>query len=219
MIDAKFWHERWEKKEIGFHEPKPNPLLVKFLRRLSLRKNARVFVPLCGKTLDIGWLLSKGCRVAGAELSPIAIDELFAQLRLKPIITKSKTTELVRYSAPKIDIFCGDIFKLTRRTLGPVNAIYDRAALVALPEKVRNRYTAHLLQLTKKAPQLLVTFQYDQTLRAGPPFSITNPELTRHYAKTYDLTLLSSAPLPGGLKGNVPATENLWLLIRNRPPG
>jgi thiopurine S-methyltransferase len=214
MIDASFWHERWQKNEIGFHEPKPNPVLVRHFSRLQLRKGARVFVPLCGKTLDIGWLLSRGCRVVGAELSEVAIKQLFAQLRLEPKITKSKRSTLIHYSAKNIDIFVGDIFKVSRKAVGRIDAVYDRAALVALPEDVRKRYTAHLIRLTNAAPQLLVTFAYDQSVMPGPPFSISNTELVVRYAKTYDLVLLSSAPIPGGLKGKYPATENLWLLKR-----
>ena len=209
-MEAQFWHERWEKNEIPFHEQKPNPLVGKYFNRLALPKRARVFVPLCGKTLDISWLLSKGFRVAGAELSQIAIEQLFTQLRLKPKITQ--TGALTHYSARNIDIFVGDIFKLTRQKLGRIQGIYDRAALVALPETVRPKYTAHLRRLTKNAPQLLITYDYDQSVQPGPPFSISNVEIVKHYAKTYDLQLLTSASLPGGLKGKCPATENLWLL-------
>jgi thiopurine S-methyltransferase len=214
-IDAKFWNERWQKNEIGFHEPKPNPVLVKYLDRLALKKGARVFVPLCGKTLDIHWLLGKGYRVAGAELSELAITQLFADLRLQPTITASRSAVGPKlYSAKNIEIFVGDIFTANRQKLGSVDAVYDRAALVALPLDVRKRYTRHLLRITNKAPQLLVSFEYDQALRAGPPFSITNAELVQHYANTHDIGLLSSAPLPGGLKGEVPATENVWHLKR-----
>jgi thiopurine S-methyltransferase len=214
MTDPKFWHERWEKNEIPFHELKPNPLLTKYFNRLSLPKGARVFVPLCGKTLDIGWLLKNGYRVAGAELSQIAIEQLFAQLRLQPKITKLGA--LTRYSALKIDIFVGDIFKVTRKILGTINAVYDRAAFVALPEEMRRRYATHLPKITNQAPQLVVTYDYDQTKQPGPPFSINNPELIQRYGKTYDLILLKSTPVPGGLKGKSPATENLWLLQNKR---
>jgi thiopurine S-methyltransferase len=210
MTDANFWHERWKKNEIPFHEQKPNPLLVKHFNRLSLPKASRIFVPLCGKTLDIHWLLKKGHRVTGAELSPVAINQLFTELKLHPTIAKAGL--LTRYSAPNIDIFVGDIFKLTRQRLGPIDAIYDRAALVALPENIRRRYAAHLIRLTNKAPQLLDTFTYDQAAVPGPPHSISNPEIVQLYATTYDIHLLSSAPIPGGLKGKYPATENFWHL-------
>jgi thiopurine S-methyltransferase len=212
MIDASFWHERWETNNIPFHESQPNPLLVENFSALFLNKGSRVFVPLCGKTLDLSWLLSKGCRVAGAELSQIAIEQLFAQLGLKPAI--SRIGALHRYSAQNIDIFVGDIFELSPEVMGPIDAIYDRAALVALPENMRGRYAAHLMKISNTAPQLLITFEYDQNLLQGPPFSVPNDEVQRHYGGAYNLTLLSSAPLPGGLKGKCPATENTWLLKR-----
>jgi thiopurine S-methyltransferase len=215
-MEAKFWHERWEKNEIPFHERKPNPILLKYFSRLGLKKRARVFVPLCGKTLDIGWLLSQGCRVAGAELSEIAVRQLFNELRVEPQISNGKSGGLKKFSAPNVDIFVGDIFKVTRAKLGPIDAIYDRAALVALPDAVRKRYAAHLLKISNRAPQLLVTYDYDQSALAGPPFSISNCELVNHYAKAYDLVLLNSQWLKGGLKGKCPAIENIWRLTSIR---
>ena len=212
MMDERFWHERWEKNEIPFHEKKTNPILREYFSRLALRKGARVFVPLCGKTLDIGWLLSKGCRVAGAELSQIAVEQLFAELGVKPKI--SQTTGGSKYSARNIDLFVGDIFDVTRKNLGHIDAIYDRAAFVALPEDIRKRYAAHLLQISNRARQLVVTYDYDQSVMPGPPFSIDNSELVERYGKVYDLILLSSASVPGGLKGKCEALENVWLLER-----
>ena len=214
MVDAKFWHERWRKNEIGFHEGKPNPLLVKFVGRLGLRKGARVFVPLCGKTRDIGWLLGKGFRVAGAELSEVAVGQLFKELNVEPKI--SAAGKLKKYCAKNLDIFVGDVFAVKRKLVGRVDAIYDRAALVALPDMVRKRYTAHLMRITNKAPQLLLSFEYDQQLMEGPPFSITNAELVARYGMDYELILLSSAKLPNGLKGKWPATESSWMLRPER---
>jgi thiopurine S-methyltransferase len=214
MADAKFWQKRWKTNEIGFHEGKPNALLVKYFERLELRKGARVFVPLCGKTRDLSWLLSKGCSVVGAELSELAIGQLFSELGLKPDITATKSSALKRYSAKNVEVFVGNIFDVTRAKAGKVDAIYDRAALVALPPTVRKQYTAHLRRITNTAPQILISFEYDQRVFQGPPFSITNPELVKHYANHYDLTLLSSDAMPDGLKGKWPATENLWLLQR-----
>lgn len=210
MMDPSFWHQRWEKNEIAFHESKVNPALVAHFNKLSLAKGSRVFVPLCGKTLDISWLLSNGYRVAGSELSQIAIEQLFMELGLQPEILT--VGEVEQWSAKQLDIFVGDIFALSRKMLGPVDAIYDRAALVAFPEDMRNWYTAHLTGVTGKAPQLLVCYDYDQSLAQGPPFSIHNEEVHRHYADIYELTLLASTDVSGGLKGNCPAKENVWLL-------
>jgi thiopurine S-methyltransferase len=209
-VEASFWHQRWEKNNIAFHESEANPLLVKYFKELSLVKGSRVFLPLCGKTLDIPWLLSDGYRVAGAELSKIAIEQLFTELGIEPKISRIGAVD--RYGATNIDIFVGDIFDLSSKMLGRVDAIYDRVALVALPEVMRNRYAAHLTEITDKAPQLLICYEYDQSLMEGPPFSISDEEVNQHYIDNYDLTLMASTNVPGGLKGKCMAKENVWLL-------
>lgn len=209
-MDANFWHQRWETNNIAFHGSEANPLLVNYFKELSLAEDSRVFVPLCGKTLDIDWLLANGYRVAGAELSRIAIEQLFAELGTEPTI--SGVGELKHFSATNIDIFVGDIFALSGSMLGPVDAVYDRAALVALPEHMRQRYTTHLMEITAKAPQLLVCYEYDQSLMEGPPFSISSEEVYEHYGDDYNITLVASTTVPGGLKGTCAAKENVWLL-------
>lgn len=211
-MDASFWKARWENNQIGFHESDANPHLVNYFSELSVPQNSRVFLPLCGKTRDISWLLSQGYRVAGAELSEIAITQLFDELGVAPTITDLGKTHL--YSAENIEIFVGNIFDLPRRTLGRVDAVYDRAALVALPAEMRAQYTAHLMDMTDAAPQLMICYEYDQTIMAGPPFSVKDEEVRRHYGNRYDLTIALSANLPGGLKGKCPAQENVWLLRR-----
>ncbi len=209
-METSFWLQRWEKNDIGFHEPEVNPELVKYFKELLMMKGSRVFLPLCGKTLDIAWLLSNGYRVAGVELSETAIEQLFAELKMKPQILK--VGQVAHYSAKGIDIFVGDIFHLSSKMLGPVDAVYDRAALVALPETMRPRYTAHLMEIADKAPQLLLSFEYDQNLMEGPPFSVSNEEIHQHYKDSYDLIHLAVTDIHGGLKGKCTAKENVWLL-------
>ena len=212
-MDPEFWHDRWANNEIGFHKNEANPLLLTYFHELALEKDSRIFVPLCGKTRDIPWLLSNGYRVAGAELSTIAIEQLFAELGIQPTIAKSGVVD--HYHADHIDIFVGNIFDVTRRMLGPVHATYDRAALVALPEPMRCRYTAHIPDITDHAPQLLICYEYDQRAAEGPPFSISHGEVRRHYGHRYQLRLLTSAEVPGGLKGKCAATEHVWLLRKD----
>ncbi len=187
-METSFWLERWEKNQIGFHGRVPNPLLVRFFDALALPPGSRVFVPLCGKSLDIHWLLAQGQRVVGAELSEKAIVQLFEELGVAPTI--EPLGELLHYHAEDIDIFVGDMFAISAEMLGDVDAIYDRAALVALPPEMRKRYTARLMQITQHAPQLLLTFEYDQSQRAGPPFSVRAEEVASHYAEAYDVELL-----------------------------
>lgn len=208
-MDPNFWLQKWQDNNIAFHKSEANPVLVKHFQELSLSNNSRVFVPLCGKTLDIAWLLSQGYRVAGAELVELAIEQLFEELGVSPKI--SRVGEVSLYSAKNIDIFVGNIFDVSGKTLGSVDAIYDRAALIALPRAIREQYTAHLMEITGKAPQLLVTCEYDQSLMEGPPFSISEEEVNQHYGDSYRVSLISSTDVVGGLKG-YDVKESAWLL-------
>lgn len=214
-MDISFWHQRWERGEIGFHESQVNPALVEHLGILNLAKKARLFLPLCGKTLDIAWLLKQGYRIVGVELSSLAINELYSALDLVPEI--SSTGKLVRYSATNIDVWVGDIFDLSSSMLGAVDAIYDRAALVALPEQMRQRYAAHLIALTHGASQLLVTYEYDQRLYDGPPFSVDEKEIRQLYGANYHLKQVAQEQIAGGLKGEVAAAITTWHLQGVKP--
>ncbi len=209
-MEASFWHNRWQTNQTGWHEPTVNPLLITHFPSLNVPPGSRVFVPLCGKSLDLGWLLSRGYDVAGAELSELAVTQLFAELGMGARISEVGKHRLFR--GEKIDIYVGDLFDLSREMLGPVDAVYDRAALVALPEAMRVQYTAHLKSLTALAPQLVIGYEYDQTVVPGPPFSVTADELHRHYTDAYTLTPLARVEVPGGLKGKCPATEHIWRL-------
>lgn len=216
-MEASFWHQKWERGDIGFHESEVNPLLIEHFKTLNLPRGSRVFLPLCGKTRDAAWLLACGYRVAGAELSELAIGELFKELDLEPEITK--VGQLVRYHSEDIDIFVGDIFAVSAEYLGPISAIYDRAALVALPACIREQYTSLLKNITDTAPQLLITYEYDQLLMEGPPFSVSECEVMQHYGAFYQLKSVGSKNIAGGLKGAVMATENAWLLLKNNNRG
>ena len=209
-MDANFWHNRWQANQTGWHEHVINPLLITHFPSLQVPPGGRVFVPFCGKSLDLGWLLSQDYAVAGAELSELAVTQLFAELRMEPTI--SEVGKHKHFHGEKIDIFVGDLFDLSREVLGPVDAVYDRAALVALPDSMRVQYTTHLKSLTALAPQLLIGYEYDQTIVPGPPFSVTSDELYRHYSDSYTLTPLARINVPNGLKGKCPATEHVWRL-------
>lgn len=215
-MDPSFWLQKWQQNSIAFHKSEANPALVKHFGKLSLSADSRVLVPLCGKTLDIAWLLSQGYRVAGVELVEIAVEQLFDNLDVSPKISRLGKVSL--YSAPAVDIWVGNVFDVSSENLGAVDAVYDRAALVALPRELRQRYTAHLLAITDRAPQLLVTFEYDQTQMAGPPFSISPEEVSEHYGDRYEISPIDSAEVPGSLKGKCAATERVWLLNKRSSP-
>ncbi len=209
-MEHDFWHTKWEKRELGFHEGTPNQLLTKHFRKLELASRSRVFVPLCGKTRDISWLLDQGYKVVGAELNESAVQELFEEVDQAALVSSSGPIK--HYAGLGIEVFVGDIFNLSQEMLGKVDAVYDRAALVALPPVLRAQYAQHLASLSETAPQLVITFSYEQSLMHGPPFSVPDQELLSHYGNRYHLHPLESRPLEGGLKGKVPALETVHYL-------
>jgi len=209
-LEPEFWHQRWQSNEIGFHLDQPNPWLLRYFGKLDLAPRSRILLPLCGKTRDIGWLLLQGMKVVGVELSRLAVEALFDQLKISPVIKKIGAFEI--FQGPGLEILAGDFFKLTEELISPVDAIYDRAALVALPEEMRSDYSSALMSLTRQAPQLVITYQYDQSKHAGPPFSVTDDEVRQLYGDIFEISLVDKLEVKGGLKGLIAATESLFLL-------
>ena len=123
-----------------------------------------------------------------------------------------KTPSGLHYAASEIDVFVCDIFSLSSELLGHIDAIYDRAAFIALPTNTRELYTSHLAALSGTAPQLLVTVSYNQGEIAGPPFAVSDHEVSAQYGSDYMVTLAASTEVQGGLKGRCAARENVWLL-------
>lgn len=171
-----FWHERWEQNQIGFHCAAINPHLKQYWSRLQLSPSSRVFVPLCGKSKDMLWLLAQGHELIGVEFSPLALEAFFTENGLSASTTvqgKFKVSE-----TNGLRLYCGDFFNLSANDLSGVTAVYDRASLVALPPDMRTAYAAHLQQLLEKGTRiLLVAFNYPQHEMQGPPFSVQLPEV------------------------------------------
>ncbi|MBB1340351.1 thiopurine S-methyltransferase [Pseudoalteromonas sp. SR45-6] len=210
-MQAEYWLKRWQSNDIGFHDGKVNPSLDRYFTNLNLPASSRVFIPLCGKTVDIHYLLNKGMYVVGVELSELAVRQLFIELALTPKVTKHGL--LSAYQAQGICIWVGDVFALTADHLGHVDAIYDRGALVALPYAIRNQYAQHIITLSNAAPQLLITCVYDQSKRCGTPYSVSAAEIQSSYAKKYSLKILSCEKLSQGIKGVTPASIVVWLMV------
>ncbi len=175
-MEPKFWQERWARNQIGFHLPEVNPYLLRYWPSLTLAQGAKVLVPLCGKSLDLMWLASNGYHVLGVELSEQAVDAFFREQNLTPRITWHGVFKV--YQADLIEIWCGDFFALDAGALADCTALYDRAALIALPPLMRAQYAEQLNSLLRPGCQgLLITLDYDQTQKAGPPFAVTDDEV------------------------------------------
>ena len=193
-MNPDFWHERWQNRQIGFHRDEVHPYLTQFWPTLGIVRGSRVFVPLCGKSNDLLWLRMQGHEVVGVEVSPIAVREFLEENRLTPSVSIVDTFQL--YECDGIRLYCGDFFDLTASHLAGVSAIYDRAALVALPPEMRVGYARHLLQLLPSgAKTLLVAFEYPQHEMPGPPFNVDAAEIAALFGAQCDMALLLEADI------------------------
>jgi thiopurine S-methyltransferase len=175
-VDADFWQQRWARNEIGFHLPKVNPCLPQFWPSLKLAAGAQVLVPLCGKSLDLFWLAGQGYRVLGVELTQTAVEAFFAEHGLSPHVDEYGSFR--RYRSGLIELLCGDFFSLSAADVASCQALYDRAAMIALPAPLRARYAAHLTSiLARGCAGLLVSLDYAQEQMSGPPFAVSDAEL------------------------------------------
>jgi thiopurine S-methyltransferase len=237
------WIGRWRDGRIGFHEGRPNGLLERHADRLSGCR--RVLVPLCGKAEDMAWLAARGHEIVGVELAEAAVQAFFTEHQLTPSITKAGSSSVAEpkilpeppaaengavaseagapytvYQAGPITILVGDVFALTPALLGPIDALYDRGALIALPPELRPRYVALLRTLLPAgAPALVIAVEYDEAAMTGPPFAVFEPELHALYAGA-KIELLDERPAPPGGKCSqlgVPATERCFSVRESDP--
>lgn len=216
-MDRDFWLERWARSEIGFHQAQPHAALARHWSSLGLARGARVFVPLAGKSLDLLWLAVQGHRVIGVELAELAVRAFFEEAGLKAL--SEPAGRFVRHRGGDVELLCGDLFDLDRETLGEVEAVFDRAALVALPAAMRATYAAQLTRLTEPGTRtLLITFEYEQARMTGPPFSVSETEVRALYGAQHRIELLERREPPDAARfaarGAARVTEAVYILER-----
>jgi thiopurine S-methyltransferase len=188
-MNSEFWLENWKQNKIGFHQNSINPHLMAFWRQLKLPLDSQVLVPLCGKSLDLLWLKQEGHDVLGVELSELAASQFFSENDLAHNL--SEQDGFISYQAESLIFLQGDFFRLTADHLRNVQGVFDRAALVALPDELRRSYAQHLSNnLPETAKLLLITFEYDQTQLSGPPFSVRESEVHALYQDRFEIKRL-----------------------------
>lgn len=187
-MDKQFWLERWDNNQIGFHQDEINTHLQRFWPQLGLAPGSHVFVPLAGKTLDLLWLAAQGHRVTGVEISERAVRAFFDDNDLTP---QTHDTDGFRiWQAGELTLIEGDYFDLMPADLGPLDAVFDRASLIALPPAMRRNYARQLQRLAPACPVLLVTLDYDQHEMDGPPFAVSPDEIGQLYGASHRITPL-----------------------------
>jgi len=211
------WESRWQEGRIGFHLPQVNTYLSRFSARLLQSAPENIFVPLCGKTLDLPWLANRTNKVVGVELVSQAVEEFYAENKISHSIQPAGKLQLFKNDS--IDIFQGDFFDLTQEQTGLFEAIYDRGAIVALAQSERQKYAEHLLSfLAPGGRLLLISLEYKQDQMSGPPFSVPDAEIAMLFSQYGSLELLETCDILDerlrnkGLDGIL---ERVYQLVKN----
>lgn len=218
-MDHNFWLSRWEQNDIGFHKAEAHRDLIRYFDRIGLKYGDTIFVPLCGKSLDMLWLRQQGIKVIGSELSQAAIESFFAENNLK--VDNQTSEQPYRYHNDGLTLLCCDHFTLQAKDIQGAIAAYDRAALVALPPNLRIRYAVHLAQLLPANSRLLlISYDYDQNETHGPPFSVPYSEIATLFGQNFNIETLTETDTLHrhlGLKarGVTRLTESIFLLTRH----
>lgn len=182
MTDPAYWEARWREGRTGFHEGRVNAALARAWPELGVPAGAAVFVPLCGKAVDLAWLAARPQRVVGVEVSELAVRAFFAEQGMEPSRRVCGAFEC--WSDRLIALLRGDFFALDAGLLeaaaggGPCAGWWDRAALIALPPALRRRYVQHLATLLPAGARgLLLTLETPQAPEVGPPFAVLEEEV------------------------------------------
>lgn len=183
-MEPEFWHERWALGETGFHQLEFNAHMQAFIDRLGVHQGNHIFVPLCGKSRDMLWLIERGYHVSGIEISRQAIEDFFSENQLNPRV--DELPDAVLFTHGNLDIYCADFFKADLSRMSSIHAVYDRASLVALPPTKRGLYAERLTDLIPDQTRcLLLTCDYPQQEMNGPPFSVTPAEVNQLFGPHY----------------------------------
>lgn len=186
-----FWTDLWKEGRTNFHKEEVNPDLITYWPHVNSSPGDIVLVPLCGKSLDMIWLTQQGYRVVGIELSQQAVAQFAEENQLH--FQEETIDNTKHFYTDAISIWVADIFSLNSFLIPLVDIIYDRAALIALPQKLRSSYVDICLNWLKPQGTLLLkSMQYNQDEMEGPPYSVSADEIAVLYDDCAEIKLLKS---------------------------
>ena len=200
------WAARWNEGRIGFHQESVNAILCERWPELVPDEHCRVLVPLCGKSKDMLWLLRRGHTVVGVELCDVAVEAFFDENGLAFAIDDRGDHRVYvgKGDASRLSLIVGDFFQLRHRLEGSFDAVYDRAAIVALPRQRWDDYSETLdVLMSASAVGLMLTFEYPQSERRGPPFSVSLADVSGCFGSRWIVDMLDRIDLTESNRWNL----------------
>lgn len=143
-------------------------------------------MPLCGKSWDMKWLADQGHTVVGVEVAQKPVEQFFSEQKVDFTKTPVPNLEGTLYQSrdKKILVYCCDFFKVSPKTLGQFDAIWDRAAMDAVNRPDRAKYGEVLRSLMAPGCRcLMAALQYDETKHPGPPHNVSDEAVNEAFKK------------------------------------
>ena len=194
----KYWTDSWKEGNTGWHREEVNEYLIKYVDELTGgRSNIRVFLPLCGKSVDMLWLADQGHTVVGVELAKQGIESFFTENNLNFTVESVKMAaggepvEVYKCKEKQITIFCCDLFTLKEEDVGgKFDAIWDRGSLVAIVPSAGDRgkrYTKKMHSLlANDGNYMLESLYYEVDRGSQPPASISDELRNEIYGEDFE---------------------------------
>ena len=212
-MDQNYWIGRWQRGETTWHQEEVEPSLITYFSDLE---PTRVLVPFCGKSRDLSWLIAQRHEVIGVEVSELACQSYFQEngISYRQISQGSSTL----YQGGNVSILNADFLTIERSHVGEIGAVYDRAALIALPSDMRMQYTQQMIRLVRSCAKsqgfkfLQIILERTPTDPQGPPFSVTQKELETLYGGFFDIRFLHREDAGKGAIACTKREESAYLL-------
>jgi len=190
------WHKCWSDNVIRFHEGKVNKFLANYINQFALVPGDSIFFPLCGKSYDMQWCIDQGFKVIGVELSEIAIRDFIQESAID--FERQSINNFTRYRSEHITLYQGDYMGLTAQQLKDCKLVFDRAAIIAIEAFNRPSYVNQLQSIIPNGtPIFMISREYDQQRRSGPPFSVPLTEIRELFNDSYRCQILEDEQLTG----------------------
>lgn len=186
------WKERWEQNTTGWHRSVVDPNLQHYLKDLTRGEpSVSIFVPWCGKSVDLPWLCDQGHNVVGVELSEIGVRSLFEEINIPYTVSQEGPFSVYQAKEKKLKVLAGDFYKITPDLVGTFEAVWDINAFGAAEPGDRQMYMSIVESVLKpKGRILLCNWEYGKVPRDRAPYTLSSSLIKELYQEKFDVEFL-----------------------------
>ncbi|XP_033756355.1 probable thiopurine S-methyltransferase [Pecten maximus] len=194
------WLNNWEGDCTPWHMSDVHEGLARYYKVLVNKPSVqnKIFLPLCGKSVDIKWLADRGNEVVGVEAAEMGLVEFFAEQNIEYSVEAAASVKgkLFRSRDNKIRLYCCDIFDFSASVECGFSGVWDRGSIEALEFEDRKRYIELMRTLISSETGYLAEI-VERDLGKGPPYYVTADELEAGFGPGCTVTkLMTVTKLP-----------------------